>query len=482
MVLLLTDLDPANPQVTHTAAVALLMAVWWLTEAIPIPATALLPMVLFPLLGIMNGNKVAAEYFNHIIFLFVGGFIVALAMQKWNLHRRIALRTMLLTGSSPRRVLLGFMLATAFLSMWISNTATTMMIVPIALAVIMQLRESSDTSASGRFAVGLLLGIAYSASVGGLATLIGTPPNLAFARILTTTFPEAPEITFAQWMLFALPVSVIFLALIWWLLGFMYARGSHVRLKPDAFRTQLKELGPMSYEEKAVSLLFAILALLWLTRADIVISEFTIPGWSNLFPEPKFINDGVVAIIIAVVLFLIPSKSKPGERLIDWETAQQLNWGIVILFGGGFALAAGFRESGLSVWIAQQLSWLGEVHPIFTVSGVSTLLTFLTELTSNTATTQIVLPLLGSLAVATHTNPLLLMIPATLSASCAFMLPVATPPNAIIFGTGEVKMSDMVRVGIILNLLGVVIITALMFILGLVVFGIDLSHLPTWAG
>ncbi|MFH2055472.1 MAG: SLC13 family permease, partial [bacterium] len=481
-VIMLLDLDPASPVVTRTAAVAVLMAIWWITEAIPIPATALLPVALFPLLGVMSGKDVAATYFNNVIFLFVGGFIVALAMERWNLHRRIALRIIMLIGASPRRILLGFMIATAFLSMWISNTATTMMMVPIALAVIFKLRESQPGAAVNRLAVGLLIGIAYAASIGGIATLIGTPPNLAFNKIFHTTFPGAPEITFADWFVFGLPVSLVLLAAAWSLLTLMFSprRGE---LSPDLalFRDERAKLGRMSFEEKLVLVHFVVLAFLWLFRSAIQIGSLTIPGWSQLFGSPSYIDDGTVAIFVALLLFIMPARSRRGERLMDWRTAVKLNWGIVILFGGGFALAAGFKESGLSAWLAQQLTGLAGVPQVGMVASVSTLLTFLTELTSNTATTQIVLPLLASLAKAIRINPLLLMVPATLSASCAFMLPVATPPNAIIFGTGEIKMSDLMRVGIILNLVGVLLITALVYLIGLAAFGIDPGQFPAWA-
>jgi sodium-dependent dicarboxylate transporter 2/3/5 len=482
IILLFFKLDPAHPEVTRAAAVATLMAIWWITEAIPIPATALLPVAIFPLLGIMPGKAVAGTYFNHIIFLFIGGFIMALAMQRWNLHRRIALRTILVIGSSPKRILLGFMVATAFLSMWISNTATTMMMVPIALAIILKLKESSPGPETSRFSIGLLIGIAYSASIGGFATLIGTPPNLALSKIFVTSFPKAPDITFAAWIPFGLPLSIVFLAFCWLLLTYMFLpRGKTLDTDQTIFREEYRRLGKMSFEERIVLILFTLLAFLWLFRTEINIGSFAIPGWSRLFPKASFIDDGTVAMAVSMLLFLIPSRSKKGEMLMNWRTATKLNWGIVILFGGGFALAAGFQQSGLSIWLAGHLQTLGGIPKLFMVGAVSTLLTFLTELTSNTATTQIVLPLLGSLAVAIKTNPLLLMLPATLSASCAFMLPVATPPNAIVFGTGEVRMADMIRSGIIMNLVGVVLVTATVYLVGLAVFNINPGVMPPWA-
>ncbi|MCK5331929.1 MAG: SLC13/DASS family transporter [Candidatus Marinimicrobia bacterium] len=481
IMLLFLDLDPQNPLVTRTAAVAALMAIWWITEAIPIPATALLPVALFPLLGIMTGKTVAATYFNHIIFLFIGGFIMALAMQKWNLHRRIALRIILIIGASPRRILLGFMLATAFLSMWISNTATTMMMVPIALAVIIKLRESSGNKMS-RFSAGLLIGIAYAASIGGIATLIGTPPNLSFTRIFSIYFPNAPEITFANWFMFGLPCSIIFLFISWIIMTSIFMPRQQINtINIDLFRKEYRHLGRITYEEKVVLLLFVSLAFLWLFRSDINIGRFIIPGWSTILPVPAYVDDGTVAVVMAMLLFMIPAKSKENGRLMDWDTAVKLHWGIVLLFGGGFALASGFKESGLSVWVAEQLTGLADVTPVVLVASVCTMLTFLTELTSNTATTEMILPLLGSLAVAIKVNPLLLMIPATLSASCAFMLPVATPPNAIVFGSGEVKMGDMIQVGFAMNLVGIVLITIFIYVLGITVFNIDLGQLPDWA-
>jgi sodium-dependent dicarboxylate transporter 2/3/5 len=485
ILLVFTDLQPGSPLVTRCAAVAVWMATWWITEAIPIAATALLPVAMFPLLGIMSGKATAGTYFNNVILLFIGGFIIALAMERWDLHRRIALRIILLIGISPHRIILGFMVATFFLSMWISNTATTMMMVPMAMAIIVKMKDTYGPEKVHRIAVGLLIAVAYAASIGGTATLIGTPPNLAFARILTITFPHAPDISFSQWMIFALPMAVIFLVVTWLLLTKVFV-GKAAGLETDSsiFREELAQLGPLRYEEKIILVAFGLVAFLWLFRQNIALGAFTIPGWSHLFPQPKFIDDGTVAICVSLLLFLIPSKQRSGGprvRLMDWKTATRLHWGIVILFGGGFALAAGFEQSGLAAYLGNQLAGLKQLPPLLIVVAVCALLTFLTEVTSNTATTQIFLPILAALAAAITINPLLLMIPATLSASCAFMLPVATPPNAIVFGTGEVRMQDMVRVGIIMNMIGIILITATIYLLGVHVFGIDLSAMPAWA-
>lgn len=482
VIMIFFDLDPARPEVTRTAGVAALMAIWWITEAVPLAVTALLPMALFPALGIMSGRTVAPLYFNHIIFLFIGGFVTALAMQRWSLHKRIALRILLSVGASPGRVLFGFMAVTAFLSMWISNTATTMMMTPIALAVIMEMEELSGKENTEKFSVGILLGVAYSASLGGIATLVGTPPNLSFARIFNITFPAAPEISFAQWFIFALPISLVFLAIMWVLLYLLFRPGKgEAPISFRVFREQHERLGPMTYEEKTVLAVFVLLALSWLFRADISIGAVTIPGWSSVFPDPSFINDGVVAVVMSTILFIIPAKGGGAARIMDWETAEKLPWGIVLLFGGGFALASGFKESGLSMWLGGRLEGVSALDPVLIVAAVCLLLTFLTELTSNTATAEMLLPVLGALAVAVKVNPLLLMIPGTLACSCAFMLPVATPPNAIVFGSGRLRMADMAKVGLVFNLVGVAVITAGVYLFGAAVLDIDPALFPDWA-
>ncbi len=473
---LFADLDPSDPRPTRMAAVAVLMAGWWISEAIPIPAAALLPVALFPLLGIMPGGRTAAVYFNHVIFLFIGGFLFAIAMERWQLHRRIALRIILTFGTRPKRLLLGFMCATWLLSMWISNTATAMMLAPMAVALLVQLEGRYGAEKTARYGVGLLIGIAYAASIGGLATLIGTPPNLSFARILTIVFPEAPEISFARWMLFALPFSVVFLGVAWWMLARDHARELEAEAAThddpeDEFRRAHAQLGPIGYEECWVAVLFSLLVLGWTLRGF----------WVKWLPEPAYVDDGTVAIALALILFLVPSRT-PGEgRLLRWSDASKIRWGIVLLFGGGFALASGFKESGLSDWLGQALAGARELPPLLLILMLCASITFLTELTSNTATTEMILPVLGALAVAIGVNPLLLMIPATLSASCAFMLPVATPPNAIIFGTGKVSMAQLVRSGFKLNLVGVLLITLWAYFALPLVFGLEAGVMPSWA-
>lgn len=323
--------------------------------------------------------------------------------------------------------------------------------------------------------------MAYGASIGGVATLVGTPPNLSFARILTIHFPNAPEISFATWFLFAFPISLLLLAVACVVLCVMFGiRGrKSSALNLDVIRSQYNALGPLAFEEKVVLADFVALALLWLSRRGIQIGDFQLPGWSRLFEWSAFFNDGTVAMGAALILFLIPAMKK--GRVMEWETASELPWHIVLLFGGGFALATGFKESGLSMWFAHQLEGLSGVHPVVLVGVTCLMITFLTELTSNTATAEMFLPIMAALSVAVKVNPLLLMIPATLSCSFAFMLPVATPPNAIVFGTDRVRMGEMVRVGLVLNLVGAVVITAGIYVFGSVVLGIDASVMPDWA-
>jgi sodium-dependent dicarboxylate transporter 2/3/5 len=482
LIILFADLQPGKPEVTYTLAIALLMAIWWVTEIIPIAVTALLPVVLFPLFGVMNGKDISSAYFNHVIFLFIGGFVVALAMQKWNLHKRMALKILSVTGSSPARILLGFMLASAFLSMWISNTATAMMMVPILLSIISKLEEHLDKGDVKKYSIGLLLGVAYGASIGGIATLVGTPPNLSFTRIFQIMFPEAPEISFSDWFIFAAPLSLVFFMITW---GYLYSRFKPSKklknIQNIDFNEQYKKLGAASFEEKSVFTVFIGLAILWLTRTGISIGDFSFLGWSELFRTPDFINDGTVAIAMAILLFLVPSKSKKGKMLMDWQSTSQLPWNIVLLFGGGFALASAFKESGLSVWFGESLSFAADFHPILIIFVIALSVTFLTELTSNTATIEMLLPILAGLAVSIDVNPLVLMLPATLSASMAFMLPVATPPNAIIFGSERIKIVDMARAGLFLNLIGAVLITFLSYYWGTWIFDFDPGVLPPWA-
>ena len=484
LAVLTLDLDPANPSVTRMAAVAVLMATWWITEAIPLAATALLPLIAYPLLGIMKTGEAAPVYINSTIFLFIGGFIIALTMEKWRLHKRIALWIIRLIGGGPSRIILGFMIAAAFLSMWISNTATAIMMVPIGLAIVSQLEERFGVDESHSFTVALMLGIAYACSIGGVATLVGTPPNLSFARIFEISFPAAEPIAFGTWLLMALPVTLVMLGLIWVLLTQVFFRvPASLRVDRRIVDEEYEQLGRSTFEERAVFVVFLLTATLWVFRTDLTLGFVTIPGWSRLLANAGLIDDATVAIAMAMLLFLIPSRSpNAGFRtLAGVDVFRKIPWHIVLLFGGGFALAKGFQVTGLSAYVGAEFAGLAGTSPTLMVAAICGSITFLTELTSNTATTEMILPILASVAVAMKTNPLVLMIPATLSASCAFMMPVATPPNAIIFGSGRIRIIEMARVGLVINLIGIIVITLVFLTLGTAVLQIDPGTLPDWA-
>lgn len=449
------------------------IATWWITEAIPIPATSLLPLVLFPLTNSLDMKVTASSYGDETIFLFMGGFIIALAMEKWNLHRRIAISIISMVGTNMDRIVLGFMIATGFLSMWISNTATAMMMIPIGLAIINQVADglkndpSIDTSPQ-RFAFGkaLMLGIAYSASLGGIATLIGTPPNTLLAGAINKMY--GIELSFAGWMLFGVPFAWIFI-FVTWIYLVKIAFPSKLKTMPGGravIDKQKKDLGEASFEEKLVFIVFALAAFSWITRT-FLLSKF-VDG----------LTDGMIAVIFALVLFALPSANRKGERLMDWQTAVKLPWGILLLFGGGLAIASGFVGTGLSEWIGTQLMGLEGVSVIVLIFLVTALVLGLTEITSNTATASMMFPIMASLAVALGVHPYALMIAAGVAASCAFMLPVATPPNAAVFGSGYIKIKDMMKAGFALNVFGVVFITLAIYFLLPIMWDIDLNSVP----
>ncbi|MCH7909748.1 MAG: DASS family sodium-coupled anion symporter [Candidatus Hydrogenedentes bacterium] len=484
VILLLPAPEGISPEGHRAAAIITMMAIWWLSEAIPLAATALVPIALFPLLGVLNSRDVAGAYGDRIIFLFAGGFFIAMAMQKWNLHERIALNIVVRAGTNLRRLVLGFMIASAFLSMWISNTATALMMVPIAMAVIGQIEKRLGASEVAPFTASLLLGIAYACSIGGVATLIGTPPNGVLVSQLATLFPEAPEIGFVQWMMFGVPFTLVFLPVTWVLLTRIIFRVES-RSSGDAREEivkRLNELGVMSRGERIVSVVSICTALGWIFRKDIVLGQWVIPGWSDWFPFPGYIHDSTVAIAATVVLFLTPVDLKKGEFALDWDWAKRIPWGILILFGGGLALARAFSETGLVNWLGSRLTLFSDVPTILVIAAIALAITFLTEFTSNTATTSIMVPILGGAgALALGVHPLLLMVPAALSASCAFMMPVATPPNAVVFGSGQITIPQMARAGIVLNLFGAILVTLLVYYIAVPALGIELGEMPNWA-
>jgi sodium-dependent dicarboxylate transporter 2/3/5 len=424
------------------------IAIWWITEALPIAVTALLPIVLFPLSGGLALTKTTAAYGHKFIFLFIGGFILAIAIEKWDLHKRIALTIIKIVGTNVSNIILGFMIATSFLSMWISNTATAVMILPIGMAIVAQLKNNSNTNERENLLFGkaLMLAIAYSASIGGMATLIGTPPNLVFAGIMKESY--GIKISFFQWFKFGLPLSLLLLSICWVYLtkiSYKFEQKKFPGGKKEIFN-QLKKLGKISYEEKVILSVFVITALAW------ICSSFLI---NKFLPA---IDDTIIAIITAIILFILPAKDRK-KRLLDWKDTAKLPWGILLLFGGGMALAIGFESSGLAVWIGSQLTLLENIPLIILLLILIVSVNFLTEITSNLATTAMLLPVLVSLARAINIHPYLLLVSATVAASCAFMLPVATPPNAVVFGSGYLKINDMVKKGFWMNLISIIIIT-----------------------
>jgi len=452
------NLDGMDPEARRVLAIAVLMAVWWISEAVPIPVTALLPILLFPLMGVMSAGEATAPYAHHLVYLFLGGFLIAVTIEKWNLHHRIALHTIRITGMTPNRIILGFMLTTAILSMWISNTATTMMMLTIGLAVLKEITQEIDAddtlqinTSAGEFSFGiaLMLGIAYSASIGGIATLIGTPPNAILAGVIENTY--GIRIGFLDWMLFALPLSIGMLFLTWFYLTHIaYVTKLDNLPGGDQFiRKHLQKLGRMSREEKMVFSVFLTVALLWMLHGLIDIEGF------------EQVTDSTIAMAGALLLFIIPVNFKQRQFLLDWQTALKIPWDILILFGGGFALAKGFSVSGLTETIANQLVILQGTEVIFIIAVVTTVVIFLTEITSNTATASLFLPVMAALGMAMQINPLILMTAVALSASCAFMLPVATPPNAIVFSSRYVTIRQMARTGIWINLIAIFLITLL---------------------
>jgi sodium-dependent dicarboxylate transporter 2/3/5 len=482
----------ADARIQRMAAIAALMAVWWITEAIPLAATSLLPLVLMPVLKIARPDEVAQSYMNDYIFLFIGGFTIALAMERWHLQRRLALHTIRLVGDRPRQIVLGFMLATGGISLWISNTATAMMMMPIALSVVLLIeerqKEQRDESAARltrRFALVLMLSIAYAASIGGIGTLIGTPPNVVFANIFQKSFPGAPPMGFAKWMVVMTPFALLFLLLTWALLVYVLhpLRGGRLFGGREIIQRELAGLGPISRAEIAVLIVFVAAALLWIFRVDIELGKrVRIPGWSNALGlvenRKAWVGDGTVAMIAALALFFIPSGRHKGERLVDWRTVEALPWGVLFLFGGGFALADGFVASGLSDWVGNQCRAFDRLAVPGQILAVSGTVTALSELTSNTATANMVLPILAGVAKAIGVNPLVLMVTATISASYGFMLPVATPPNAIVFGTGYIPIRTMVWTGLLLDLIAIALVVPLVYFLAIPLWGIDPGVLP----
>jgi sodium-dependent dicarboxylate transporter 2/3/5 len=442
-----------GPEGIAVLATTLWVAVWWILEVVPIAVTAMLPIILFPITGAMELSTTTAAFGHKYVFLYIGGFTLAIAIEKWNLHKRIALTVINFIGTSVSKIILGFMLATAFLSMWISNTATTVMMLPIGMAIILQLKDNPDTKEDENevFGKALMLAIAYSASIGGIATLIGTPPNLIFAGILEEQFNI--EMTFSKWIIYGLPISIILLFICWKYLtnvAFKFKQKDFPGGKAEIKRL-LNNLGKISYEEKTVLIVFCATAFLWMTRSFLI---------SKLIPA---IDDTIIAMASATILFILPTKNRTEKKIINWESAVKLPWGILLLFGGGLALAEGFKTSGLAEWIGTQVTQFEQLPLLALLFVLVLTINFLTEITSNLATTAMLLPIIAPIALALDVHPFTLMVGITVAASCAFMLPVATPPNAIVFGSGYLKIPDMMRTGILMNVISVILITLITY-------------------
>ena len=453
LILIFFEADGLSFQAKCILASTTWMAIWWVTECVPISVTALLPIVLFPLTGGMDLSTTTAAYGHKLVFLFVGGFMIALAIEKWHLHKRLALNIIRMTGSNKSRVILGFMLATAFLSMWISNTATSIMILPVGLAIISQLKDDPNTKENENqiFGKSLMIAIAYSASIGGMATLIGTPPNMVLAGVVEESY--GIKLNMFDWMKFGVPLSSLLLMICWIYLtqiAFKF-KNEEFSAGRDEIMRQLKKLGNFSNEEIKVLIIFSLTAAGWILRGSI----------EKIFP---LIDDTIIAIFFAVILFIIPTKNdKTDKTLLVWDDTVKLPWGILILFGGGMAIASAFGKSGLALWIADLLQNLEGVSLFLIILIIVTSINLLTEVTSNMATTAMLLPVLVTIALAIEVHPYFLLVSATLAASCAFMLPISTPPNAVVFSSGFLKIEDMFKKGVWMNLISIIIITIIVY-------------------
>ena len=449
-------------------AVTVWIATWRITEAIPIAATSLLPLVLLPTLNVLPIAETAASYSHPMVLLYMGGFMIAMAIEKWNLHKRIALSIISLIGTDIQKIILGFMVATGFISMWISNTATALMMLPIAIAVVTQLtpNEANKEVLPNNLGKALMLGIAYSASIGGMATLIGTPTNIILAGVIKDMYGY--EISFSQWMLYGFPIAVLLLAFCWFYLvkvAYPFDKDFKIEGGKEEIQRQLSLLGPMTKEEKRVAWVFGTVSFAWISRTFLL---------QDLIPV---LDDTIIAIAGVLVLFVLPS-SKPKTKLLDWKTAESIPWGILLLFGGGLSLAEGFKSTGLATWVGNQFVFLDFIAFGLFLMVIIAAVNFLTEVTSNVATASMVLPILAAVSYSMGVHPFGLMVGATMSASCAFMLPVATPPNAVVFGSGYLRIPDMVKAGLWMNFVSIIIITLFTYYLLPLIWGIDLKVYP----
>ncbi|GAA4268986.1 SLC13 family permease [Hyunsoonleella aestuarii] len=455
-----------QPEALRALGVALLMAIWWVTECIPIYATAFVPIALFPLLGILDANTTTENYGHNYVLMLLGGFFLAKSIELSGLHKRVALYIISKLGTSRKRIILSFMIATAFLSFWIANVAVVLLMLPIALAIVD--KEEENEERNPKFGLAMMLAIAYAASIGGTGSLIGTPPNMVFAGVFAKAFPDLPEIDFLEWMKLGTPIVIIILPIIWFYLTRYFKIKGNFAGSKEIINREIESIGKLSVMEKRVLAVFIFTAVGWIFRRDIILDSFVIPGWSSVLGIKDYVHDSTVAIISALLLFAIPSgiASQPNKpkTLLDWRSAAQVPWGVVMIVGGGYAIADSFNHTGLATYLGSILSFIGEYPMIIILLAVIFLMIFITEINSNTATANIFLPVLAAMAVAGQMNPLLLMIPATFACSFSFMLPSGTGTNAVIFASNRVSIPDMAKCGVGLNLLCVLLLTMLMYL------------------
>jgi sodium-dependent dicarboxylate transporter 2/3/5 len=457
----------AYPDMGAMAGILLWMAIWWLTEVVDVAVTALVPFIFLPIAGIADSRTIAAQYMDPIIFLFVGGFIIAYAIEKWHLHERLALYVLKHVGTHPMNILLGVMFTSFIASMWISNTATVMMLLPAVNALIRQLEKHiSDKDSLRRMSSALLIGLAYSASIGGMATLVGTPTNMIFYREYNEVFKDHTEINFLRWFMIGFPVAVIMMMLAALILRFLLlSRIKRFSVPSGWARDEHRKIGPWSYESVVISVLFFVTVLLWFTREDIDIGFAVFKGWNRWLHHAKYLHDGTVACLMALLLFIIPSRKNKGKALMSWQDVSKLPYGIILLFGSGFALAKGFEVSGLNHWFAMRLAFLEKENLYVVITVVCASVLLLSEFASNVTSIQLAMPVLISMCSLLDVHPLVILVPATLAASMGFMLPVATAANTIVFGTGYIRSRDMMKAGVLLNICGVILLTVLSWVM-----------------
>lgn len=466
-----------SPAARNAGVVALFMAIWWITEAIPVYATALAPLVLFPLLSVLPAKDTAVNYGHDLILMMISGFFIAKAIETHNLHKRIALLLIKALGTSRPRILLSMMIATAFLSMWIANITAALMMLPIGLAIIF--KEETLGDKGSRFGTAVMLGIAYSASIGGATTLIGSPTNLIFTGMMSKIFPSAPSFSFYSWLKIGIPILLFFLPVTWYYLVRYFKISGSIPGNRELIENELKQIGKMSAGEKRVMWIFFFTTIGWIFREDIVIDTFVIPGWSNLLGLGHFVSDSTVGMFSALLLFALPAGNN-NKRLLDWKAASQIPWGVGIIVGGGYALAEGFQKTGLALWLGEQLSFISSYPFLIVLFIVVGVVLLFTEMNSNTATANIFLPILASIAVAGSINPVLLMIPATFASSFVFIMPAGTGPNTVIFASNKLTVPDMAKCGVGLKLFSMIFLPLILYVLIVFVLGMDFA-LPVWA-